>query len=579
MKNLKIRARILLGFAVVVALTAILGAFNMSQMHMLNNNTVEITTNWLPSVKTLGQIKAEVLDLRRYAYRLVLASIKEDIQNSNAKIADITRQLENDRSKYEKLISSDDERQQYEEFKTSWAKYVPMQDKIVAASNNNQSESIKQLILDSKDTFESSIVFLDKLIAINDKGAAIDAQSSQDSYQKAVWYLVLLFAIIILLSIYTAIAIANNISKKIKNVQISAQKLAVGDLNIELESDGKDEVGMLAQDFRKLVDTNRFIIENAKKVADGDLTVSLVKRSENDELIIALTQMVGRLNEIVANIVESSQNVASASAQFSSTTVQIAQGANEQASSAEEVSSSIEQMNSTIQQNTDNALQTERIASNSAQGILEVSTASKKSLDAIRQIAEKIKVINAIAEKTDILAINAAIEAARAGEHGKGFAVVAAEVRKLAETSQKAAIEINSLSTTSLKITEDADELMMRIIPDIQKTATLVQEIAAASAEQTSGAGQIVSAIEQLSRVTQQNSAAAEEMSSTAEELASQAESLSDTIGFFNTGRILNKQKPAEKPFKKGQPERKTSAAPTIRLTETAAHDNEFENF
>lgn len=578
MKNMKIRARILLGFAVVVALTAVLGAFNMSQMRMLNNNTLDITNNWLPSVKTLGQIKTDVLNLRRYAYRLVLSDTKEDIQRSTSKMAEITRQLENDKSNLEKLISSDEERQLYEDFRSSWAKYLPIQDRIIFASSNNQSESIKQLILESLDEFDSSMTFLEKLIAINDKGANTEAKSSQESYQKAVWYLVLLFAIIILLSVYTGISISNNISRKIKNVQISAQKLAVGDLSIELESDGKDEVGMLAQDFKKLVDTNKFIIENAKRVADGDLTVSLVKRSENDELIIALTQMVARLNEIVANIVESAQNVASASAQFSSTTVQIAQGANEQASSAEEVSSSIEEMNSTIQQNTDNALQTERIASNSAQGILEVSTASKKSLDAIRQIAEKIKVINAIAEKTDILAINAAIEAARAGEHGKGFAVVAAEVRKLAETSQKAAIEINSLSSTSLKITEDADELMMRIIPDIQKTATLVQEIAAASAEQTSGAGQIVSAIDQLSRVTQQNSAAAEEMSSTAEELASQAETLSDTIGFFNTGRTFHKQKSVEKPSKKVQPDKKAST-PTIRLTEPAGKDNEFENF
>jgi methyl-accepting chemotaxis protein len=240
---------------------------------------------------------------------------------------------------------------------------------------------------------------------------------------------------------------------------------------------------------------------------------------------------------------ESAQNVSSGSGQLSSTAVQIAQGANEQASAAEEVSSSIEEMNSTIQQNTDNAVQTEKIAVSASQGIVDVTNAALKSLEATKLIAEKIKIINAIAEKTDILAINAAIEAARAGEHGKGFAVVAAEVRKLAETSQKAAIEINSLSSTSLKLTEEGGELMMKLTPEIQRTATLVQEIAAASAEQNSGATQIVKAIEQLSQVTQQNSAAAEEMSSTSEELASQAEALQEAISFFNTGKSIKTPK------------------------------------
>ena len=192
-------------------------------------------------------------------------------------------------------------------------------------------------------------------------------------------------------------------------------------------------------------------------------------------------------------------------------------------------------MTTTIQQNSDNAYQTERIAVSSSQGIEDVNQASLNSLEAIRQIVEKIKVINNIAEKTDILAINAAIEAARAGEHGKGFAVVAAEVRKLAETSQKAAIEINQFSAGSLKITEDTTLLMSKIIPDIQKTAQLVQEIAVSSMEQSTGASMIASSIDQLSNITQQNSASAEEMSSTSEELASQAEMLKETISFFKT--------------------------------------------
>ncbi len=332
----------------------------------------------------------------------------------------------------------------------------------------------------------------------------------------------------------------NGVRSRILHVIEIVENLSAGDMKdlVELEKVGRrSENDTLMPSFILLIRALKQITEKAKQVAAGDLTIKLEKRSESDDLMGALNEMVQRLNEIVVQITESAQNVASGSGQLSSAAVQIAQGANEQASSSEEVSASIEEMNSTIQQNTDNAIQTEKIANSASQGIVDVSNAALKSLEATKQIAEKIKIINAIAEKTDILAINAAIEAARAGEHGKGFAVVASEVRKLAETSQKAAVEINNLSANSLKLTEEGGSLMMKLIPEIQKTATLVQEISSASSEQSAGALQISKAIEQLSQITQQNSASAEEMSSTAEELASQAESLEEAVAFFNTGK------------------------------------------
>ena len=350
------------------------------------------------------------------------------------------------------------------------------------------------------------------------------------------------------LGIYAQMAEATNkLQDSLNSVTKALEILAIGDSKLsEAMSNSftkRCENDRLIPAFLNLNKALNLIAEKAKQVATGDLTVSLDKRSENDELMGALNDMVTRLNAIVVEIIESAQNVASGSSQLSSTSVQIAEGANEQASAAEEVSSSIEEMNSTIQQNTDNAIQTEKIAKSAYKGIEEMSVAAMKSLDATKQIAEKIKIINSIAEKTDILAINAAIEAARAGEHGKGFAVVAAEVRKLAETSQKAAVEINTLSTSSLKLTQEGGELMSKLIPEIQRTSTLVQEIAAASNEQNSGAMQIAKAIDQLSSVTQENSASAEEMSSTAEELASQAEALQETIGFFTTSKDVSADK------------------------------------
>jgi methyl-accepting chemotaxis protein len=247
--------------------------------------------------------------------------------------------------------------------------------------------------------------------------------------------------------------------------------------------------------------------------------------------------MINRLKDIVINIRTGSDSIASASQQISGTSQQLSQGASEQASSTEEISSSMEEMASNIQQNTDNAQQTEKISKEANLGILEVANRAKRANVANKTILEKITVINDIAFQTNILALNAAVEAARAGEQGKGFAVVAAEVRKLAERSKVAAEEIVALTQESYELSNGAGEVMMKTIPNVEKTTELVREIAAASTEQNSGADQINNAIQQLSQITQQNAAASEEMASSSQELASQAEQLSDVVSFFKFGQ------------------------------------------
>jgi len=288
-------------------------------------------------------------------------------------------------------------------------------------------------------------------------------------------------------------------------------------------------------------------VDFTRTVAGGDLVghLDIDQQDETGQLAESLNAMTHTLRQVVARVTAASDSVAAGSQELNSRTEELSQGSSEQAASAEQASASIEEMTATIRRNADNALETEKIALKSSNDAGDSGEAVSITLSAMKEIAGKISIIEEIARQTNLLALNAAIEAARAGEHGKGFAVVAGEVRKLAERSQAAAAEISRLSRTSVDVAERAGAMITKLVPDIQTTARLVQEISAASRGQTSGVDQINSAIQQLNHVIQHNAGVAEEMSSSTGELSSQAEELMHTVSFFkvadSTGRRIER--------------------------------------
>ncbi|RXH29003.1 chemotaxis protein [Bradyrhizobium nanningense] len=302
----------------------------------------------------------------------------------------------------------------------------------------------------------------------------------------------------------------------------------------------------------------------AGAVAQGDLSQTIPSASNDEigDLVRSLNAMVEKLRQIVAEAITAASNVSAGSQELSASAEQLSQGATEQASSAEEASSSMEEMASNVKQNADNANQTEKIAARSAQDAEASGVAVGRAVQAMQTIAEKITIVQEIARQTDLLALNAAVEAARAGEHGKGFAVVASEVRKLAERSQAAAADIGTLSTETVKVAQEAGDMLSKLVPDIKKTAELVQEITAACREQDVGSAQINQAIQQLDKVGQQNASASEQVSSTSEELASQAEQLQSTISFFRIDdAVRNKEKTAAEPIDRAVGQLRAKAA------------------
>jgi methyl-accepting chemotaxis protein len=477
-----------------IVLLAGISQYQMEEVYDAANYSTE---NTVPSIVTLDRLRDSFLRMRIRVNQHVLNTDEKKFPALDKEVDDMRKLVDESIKKYEGLISDDKDKGLLAREKDTWAKVQPQIEVVLQESRSNHNDKARSALDQARpaiQAFQAAIEdHFDYNVDLGKQGAERAVAAKKAAVRNS-----------IIIAVCTLVVVA----------------LIAGLITRAL--------------LKQLGGEPDYAADIVNQVANGDLRVQVrIKPGDSVSLLAAMHSMVGNLSRVVGEVNDGAEALASASEEVSATAQSLSQGASEQAAAAEESSAAIEQMSASIAQNTENAKVTDGMAGKAAQQAGEGGEAVRSTVTAMREIAKKIGIIDDIAYQTNLLALNAAIEAARAGEHGKGFAVVAAEVRKLAERSQVAAQEIEQVASGSVSLAEKAGALLDTMLPNIKRTSDLVQEITAASEEQSAGAGQINSAMSQLSQTTQMNASSSEQLAATAEEMSAQAEQLQSSMAFF----------------------------------------------
>ena len=538
--NLKIGVRLGLGFAITLALLITIATVSYLRMSALSDNVASMVNDRFPKVVQANDMIDALNSIARQLRNAYIYSGAEQQKSLDA-IPAQRKIISDNLEKLDKTIRSEQGKEILKKIHASRAAYVTTQDKFIELLKADKKADIVSLMQgDLRKAQTEYINSVNSLIEFQTKTMEKTGKEAEETVSSAIRLIEILGVIATLLTVVFAWVITRSITRPINEALNAATRLAEGDLTVKLESNSKDEVGLLMS---------------------------------------AMQNMINKLTQIIGEVRTAADNLTNAAGQVSATAQSLSQSSSEQAASVEETTSSMEQMTASISQNTENAKVTDGMASKAAIEAAEGGEAVGKTVEDMKSIASKIGIIDDIAYQTNLLALNAAIEAARAGDHGKGFAVVAAEVRKLAERSQVAAQEIGNLASSSVKQAERAGSLLTEMVPTIRKTSDLVQEIASASSEQSSGVGQINGAMSQLNQATQQNASASEELAATAEEMGSQAEQLQQTMTFFTLEDGQRSARKAPPAASAGKAKAKGKAQVSARTAAVQVNEGDFERY
>ncbi|ABM31538.1 methyl-accepting chemotaxis protein [Paracidovorax citrulli] len=512
LRQVKIGTRLALGFGALLALLLGLGLFGIIQIRNINYHANELGTDWLPSVRAIGEVRAVLNSGRRASLRRLLEASAEGRQRQLASQKTLMdEQLPRNIAIYEKMISSPEEQRLFNVFRAQLDNYRILERRLVSLLDEGGASTAAASTLatgDSAKLFADLTETLTQLVKLNEEGGAAAAAAASAGYDRAI----LVFSVLIAFSLFCGLALAVVVTRSI------TQPLATG-------------------------------VSVASAVAQGDLTSSfhIQGRDEPAALLQALQHMNGQLVSMVGQVRDSSESIATGAAEIAMGNADLSQRTEQQASSLEETAASMEELSSTVKTNSDTAREANQLAALATQAAEQGGTivgnvvATMKTIAASsNKIADITSVIDSIAFQTNILALNAAVEAARAGEQGRGFAVVASEVRTLAQRSSQAAKEIKDLITDSVAKVDNGSQLvgeagrsMDDIVAQVRQVGTLISEIANASAEQSSGISQVGEAVNHLDQVTQQNAALVEQSAAAAASLRAQSEQLNTLVAVF----------------------------------------------